>query len=154
MKPWAKAAVQGGACGLMLGLVLLIGGRVWQPPTVADVVRARLFEVVDAAGKASTVVSPSYLSLYDAAGNLRMSLSTDAGMPRLWLYDATPAVRVSLGLTARGSPSLEFRDKSGKSRAVLGSTSLETRRTAEATMRPESSLVLFDQDEKVIWKAP
>lgn len=27
MKPWAKAAVQGGACGLMLGMVLLIGGR-------------------------------------------------------------------------------------------------------------------------------
>jgi hypothetical protein len=27
MKPWAKAAVQGAACGLMIGLVVLIGGR-------------------------------------------------------------------------------------------------------------------------------
>ena len=47
MKPWAEAAVQGAACGLVLGIVLLIGGGLWQP----DVVRARHFEVVDAAGK-------------------------------------------------------------------------------------------------------
>ena len=60
MKPWAKAAVQGAACGLMLGLVLLIDGRLWQPQVAgaqakqaagAEVVKARSFEVVNAAGK-------------------------------------------------------------------------------------------------------
>ena len=59
MSSWTKAAVQGAACGLVFGLVLLAGGRMWQPqvaaaqveqPAVAEVVKARRFEMVDAAG--------------------------------------------------------------------------------------------------------
>ena len=37
---------------------------------------------------------------------------------------------------------------------MVGAISLNAIKTAEVTMRPESSLVLFDKDEKVMWKAP
>jgi len=58
MKALTKAAVQGAACGLVIGTVLLVGQRVSHPvtaaaeaPTVAEVVRARSFELVDKEGK-------------------------------------------------------------------------------------------------------
>ena len=41
-----------------------------------------------------------------------------------------------------------------KPRAVLGSTSLELIKTGTIEKRPESSLVLFDKDGKVIWQTP
>jgi len=56
MNGWAKAALEGAACELMIGVVLVAGGRVWRPanvgaqaerPAVAEVVRARRLEVVD-----------------------------------------------------------------------------------------------------------
>ncbi len=46
------------------------------------------------------------------------------------------------------------RDASGNTRAVLGSTVLETTQTGAVEKRPPSSLVLFDKDGKVTWSAP
>ena len=46
------------------------------------------------------------------------------------------------------------RDASGNTRAVLGSTVLETTQTGAVEKRPPSSLVLFDKNGKVIWSAP
>jgi len=46
-----------------------------------------------------------------------------------------------------------FNDK-GELRATLGATSLETTRTGEVRKRAESSLVLFDKEGKVMWRAP
>ena len=192
MKPWAKAAVQGAACGLMFGLVVLIGGRLWHPqvaaaqakqPAVPDLVNARRFELVDAAGKVRAVLglepdgSPT-LDLFDPAGRMRaflklgpdgspglalcdaaqklrarMVLPSD-GRPSLELRDAAENSRATLRLTEEGSPYLALRDKAGATRAVLGVTSLETIGTAEVTTRSESSLVLFDKDGNVIWRAP
>ena len=34
MNVLTKAAVQGAACGLMIGVVLLVGGQTWRPATV------------------------------------------------------------------------------------------------------------------------
>jgi len=206
MKPWAKAAVQGAACGLVLGLVLLAGGRVWQPQAaaaqakelppipkdffkqqaVAEVVKARRFEVVDEAGKQgatldasglvlyaqggkqAAVLNISGLSLIDTAGERWASLGY-SGLNFLgsgwsmWvrldtsglnLFSTAGNASATLGFTPEGSPRLALSDRNGKLRAVLGATSLETIRTAEVTMRPESSLVLFDKDGKVMWQAP
>lgn len=75
-------------------------------------------------------------------------------VPILDLRDAAGKMRASLFLTKDGSPSLRLGDKTGRLRAVLGATSLETTKTAEVTIRPESSLVLLDTDGKVIWQAP
>ena len=60
MNALTKAAVQGAACGLMIGVVLLVGACMSRPqaaatqPKEADVsgvVRARSLEIVDAGGK-------------------------------------------------------------------------------------------------------
>jgi len=169
---------------------VLIGGRLWWPqsaaaqaPAVPDVVRARRFEVVDAAGKPRAVLrvysdgSPG-LAFSDAAGKARavlgvfsdgspgLSFSDAAGKaravlgvlhdggPSLAFRDAAGKVRAAMHMTEDGNPSLRLEDKNGKPRAVLGATSLETTPTAEVTMRPESSLVLFGTDGKLMWKAP
>jgi hypothetical protein len=49
---------------------------------------------------------------------------------------------------------LELYDEDVRSRAVLGVTPLETVRTGEGTVTAPSSLVLFDKEGKVIFKAP
>jgi hypothetical protein len=45
-------------------------------------------------------------------------------------------------------------DKDGKQRAALGSTDLVTVKTGAEQRTAESSLVLFDRERKVIFKAP
>jgi hypothetical protein len=124
MNTLAKAVVQGAACGLMIGVVLLVGGRVWHPATVAaqskqqavaDVVRARSFEVVDAAGK----------------------------------------VTATLGVLPGGtSPALLLWDTAGNLRVTLGPIAYADLKTGAIINRPESSLLLFDKDRKVLWQAP
>jgi hypothetical protein len=114
MNTLRKAAMQGAACGLMIGVVLLVGGRVWHPATVADVMRARRFEMVDAHGEEQAILGPA----------------------------------------SDGSPNLSLWDAAGKARAVLGAISVPALKTTEQRKRAESSLVLFDKDERVIWVAP
>ena len=63
-------------------------------------------------------------------------------------------VRATAGLWPDGSPRIALYDANKNTRAVFGSTELETRKTRERTRLPESSLVLFDKDGKVIWQAP
>ena len=168
MRPWARAAVQGAACGLMLGLVLLIGGRLWRPEVAAaqakpaavpDVVKAKSFQVVDAAGKrrAGMAVDSDgnpFLGLFDAAGTTRARLAMISdGTTALAFYDAAGKGRAMLSIAKDGRPSLMLLD-SNEIRAVLGATSLTAIKTEEVTIRPESSLVLFDKDGKVMWQAP
>lgn len=45
-------------------------------------------------------------------------------------------------------------DMQKKIRAAIGYTELETTKTGSTQIRPTSSLVLFDKEGKVIWKAP
>ena len=97
-------AVQGAACGLMIGAVVLVGRHVWRPATVAAqtpavpaVVRARRFELVDAAGKTR-------------AG---LSVNSD-GSPNMALFDATGNMRAGLFVLPEKSPHLLLRDAAGK----------------------------------------
>ena len=60
----------------------------------------------------------------------------------------------SLSLSKDGSGVLEITDTNGSSRVVLGTTELVGTRTEEKTIRPPSSIVLFDKDGNVIWSAP
>ena len=74
--------------------------------------------------------------------------------PGLYLMSGLASIRATLQLDDDGSPRLELLDANNRARAVLGRTVLETIRTGESIERPESSLVLFDKDGKVIWRAP
>ena len=135
MKLWAKTAVQGAACGLAIGSVLLIGGRLWRPqvgaaqgkePAVAEVVKARRFEVVDPAGKTRVRLDAgnggsSGLDLYDAEGKMRVRLRVDpVGTGVLDFWDAGGKSRAFLYLRALdGQPGLSLSDAAGKMRAHL-----------------------------------
>ena len=89
------------------------------------------------------------LSVAGRSGGLRVShkvtgrgiLDTEKGTVELNLSDGAPSLRLSDRLM--GHPS-----------SVLGHSGLVETRTGIETKRPASSLVLFDRDGKVIWKAP
>ena len=62
--------------------------------------------------------------------------------------------KIELGLSSDDEkPRLNFYED-GKLRAVLGSSEIEITRTGQTVKQPASSLVLFDKDEKVIWRVP
>jgi hypothetical protein len=59
-----------------------------------------------------------------------------------------------LYLLRDGRVSFSLVDERGKERAVLGQTSLERKATGIVEQLPVASLVLFDKEGKVLWKAP
>jgi hypothetical protein len=115
-------------------------------------------------------------ALYDETGKTRFGLNVLApGSPTMIFVgknemvqlslDVLPDGRAGLMINDKGGASIRLSaepdglgltiiDKDGTSRAVLGSTSLETIGTGALSARPESSLVLFDERGKVIWSAP
>jgi hypothetical protein len=114
-------------------------------------------DLYDAAGKIRMAVAmldgEPGLCLHEAAGGMRAALAMVEHGPDLVLYDATGKPRASLAVF-EGDPGLVLYDAAGKTRAALGATSLETIKTGAITKRSESSLVLFDKEGKVLWKAP
>lgn len=63
-------------------------------------------------------------------------------------------IRAFIALDKEGSPQFQMSDETGKTRAALGHVDLEEIPTGTVSKRPASSLVLFDKDGKVLWKAP
>lgn len=61
---------------------------------------------------------------------------------------------LELYLLQQRQPTLYISDEKGTNRVALGHTKLEYPATGVVEERPPSSLVLFDKDGKVIWKAP
>lgn len=76
------------------------------------------------------------------------------GGPSFVLMDSQMKNRALLGLRRDGEPYLSLLDKNGQVRAALGSIDLKNPITGLNEKRPCSSLVLFDQDGKVIWSTP
>jgi len=100
------------------------------------------------------VVEAERFVLRDTRGKILATLGTEAaGLLALVLSDQNGKTRAGLGVGTSG-PSLVLRDENSKDRAALGHTALEGTATGTVEQRPASSLVLFDRDGKVIWKAP
>jgi len=138
--------------------VMLMGQAL--PSKVAKLVEAERFLVRDTAGKPRATLgllpdgSPS-LNLIDKDGNIRMAVGMKpGGSPSLNLYDKTQTNRAVLATLPDGSPALVLFDKAGETRALLGSNFPMRMHPEEIETRPASSLVLFDKDGKVTWKAP
>ncbi len=72
--------------------------------------------------------------------------------PRLSLIDEHGNGRADLTLR-EGKPGLRLIDESGTGRAVLGATSTEAP-NGKVVNHPESSLLLFAPDGKLLWSAP
>ncbi len=71
----------------------------------------------------------------------------------LWLVNEKGQVRIKLKTDDHGS-SLTLRDSSGRDRTTLGRTDLKVKSTGEIRKRPTSSLVFFNEEDRVIWHAP
>jgi len=151
------------------------------PGPVQDTIRTRRVELVDKKGKVRATFalgpddSPS-LNLYDEKGGPLVSLGvvsgpwpilklqglggsailllvSSTGSPTMAMQDTKGKARGVFRLGPDGSPVLALQDKRGKSRVVMGRIAPQVTGGAEMT-RPISSIVLFDEKEKVIWEAP
>lgn len=110
-------------------------------------------------GKSAVIVTTSEeggagLILTDAksSGMIAMRAATDG--QRISLTGSSKrAIRLTNGQLSHLTY-ISLSDENGIDRAVLGATSLTTTRTGTVEKRAPSSLILFDKDGKVLWKAP
>ena len=86
--------------------------------------------------------------LHDASEKGRAGLFLLADGPRLTLYDGNEKVRASLVGTT-----LKLSDEEGFS-TTIGTTDLVTTATGETHKTSAASVVLFDKDKKLLWRAP
>ena len=94
------------------------------------------------------------VALYDVEGNsrivLRLSDSSDGG---LVLQDDTLRHRLIVGIV-ENEPMLQLYDQKDGLRVTLGTTELKNQATGSTEIRAPSSLVLIDEEGKVVWSAP
>jgi len=167
----------------LLSLVFLIGAGKSGETSVPNEVQAHAFVLVDRngtplarlgllphgawglgfydQGKKSRIVlsvesdGASSISLFgkDGKGSVLLSASS-TGASALRLVDTHWKTRATLATWPDGSPFLQLMDREGKDRALLRYTEVTARGTGELIKRPGSSLLFFDQEENVVWRAP
>lgn len=151
-------AIGAGALALAAVAFLLSAPRS-QASEATGELKAHRFTVIDKEGHDRGALYISEygslrLDLQDAHKVLRASLSVaTSGTPSLDLYDTKGRERAGLEVLANGSSSLKLYD-SGGLRAVLGRAKLEAVQSGKEEERPVSSLVLFDEEGRVLWRAP
>ncbi|MHC4637194.1 MAG: hypothetical protein ACYTBV_06765 [Planctomycetota bacterium] len=135
-------------------LAVVVSVLVWS--LVPKIVRANRFILEDKNSKSratlAVVESGAELFMGDENGELRATLSSDKDGPRLNLYGENGKGDVSL-IVGKSGPRLSLYDENGKGRASLGAAKTNTPDGNTITY-PESSLLLFGPDGKVIWSAP
>ncbi len=94
----------------------------------------------------------SWLSVIGRGEQASLGVHSDSA--DLTVSDENGRTRAALAVGDDGSPSRHLYDEAGKIRASVGHVDLTATRTGSLEERPASSLVLFDKDEKVIWRAP
>ena len=163
---------------------LIVAARLIGPSLVGatkapETIQAKTFEVVDDNGKRrarltiegdggalelgdkigkmrvllSTWGDAATLTLADRAGNMRALLGTEGDATVLSLHDKAGKQRAVLS-TEGDSAALTLDDKAGKQRAVLGNTDLENHETGATEHRATSSLVLLNNQGRVVWGSP
>ena len=167
----------------ILSLVLLIGAGKSGDTSVPNELQAHAFVLVDRhgtplarlgllphgawglgfydQGKKSRIVlsvegdGGSSISLFgkDGKGSLLLSAHSN-GASSLRLVDTHWKTRTTLATWPDGSPFLQLTDREGKDRALLRYTEVTARGTGEIIKRPGPSLLFFDQEETVVWRAP
>jgi hypothetical protein len=173
-----------GAAALVVAVSLLVMGQASQKKTVeanefvlrddSGNMRAKLsvdektsvaqFLLLDKEGRLDIKLDSAWggsLAVADAQGTTRVNISSTAillkGNERESLYLDPTAVGFtsSNGIvkTTLGQAQLHLTDDQGFS-ASLGLAELVTPRTGEVHKTSAASLVLFDKDKNVIWKAP
>lgn len=160
---------------VLLAVVMLsgwLGGAVmswWQSkaqaaPSAAGAQRLLASEVslVDPSGRVRAqlafrqvqgVVQPG-LFLYGPDGKERVGLTLigDTARPAMALSDAAGDTRLWLGLNAKHAPQAVLYDAGRRLRAALGAITLQG--PGGPRKLPVSSLILSDENGKLIWQAP
>ncbi len=177
-------AVTSGCLGGVLSVWFLIPQAVLAQDETQNVLEAREFRLVDASGKLRARLAiddligsrTTGLEMFGENGEKNVILRTgDYGMAfltlaneggataeltvnrqdsQLQLSRSTRNPRVRLGLSQKGLPSLTLFDQNNNLRSILGSTELIVDGTGFTGLPAPSSLLLFDEEGKVVWSAP
>ena len=130
-----------------------------EPPKVIE---AEQFRVVDEEGKTMARLSLAGLFIYDPPNVLPiarydyMGLKLNVENGFVHLSRDGILLLESHGTSLKFDPvlGLSLHDSEGNLRVALGTTRLEHANTGSTEIRAPSSLVLFDEDGKVVWSAP
>jgi len=87
------------------------------------------------------------------AGGTSLNLGMGTRGVGLSFHDKKGKMRMMFALPPDGDPVMGFQDKNGKARVAIGQISPKLWK-GMALEKPISSLVLFDENEKIIWQAP
>jgi len=135
-----------GALLLALAAVPLIGAVM--PEQIPDVVVARAFHAVNENGNIRARIAADGIAYFTELGDygvgIRRAGITNNGIS---YFDENGDLRVAI--TNSG---ITYLDENDTLRARLGSVGLDTPSTGATTTYP-AQVVLFDDDEKVIWQA-
>ena len=150
----------------------LLGGAIvswWQTSAQAAPSRAKAqnvlaseFNLVDASGRVRAQLAfrqvqgelQPGLFLYGLDGKERMGLTLlgKGARPAMALSDPAGNTRLWLGLNAKGAPQTVLYDAERHVRAALGAITLQG--SSRPRKLPVSSLILSDENGKLIWQAP
>ena len=141
----------GALASILIASVLLMGQA-----SPKRTVEANEFVLRDANGKErawlGVIGSGPMLALYDASGKERVRLVALAGGSNFALFNANGEAAARLAVIA-DAPTLDLSDKEGF-QTTIGTADLITPGTGETSKTSAASMVLFDKDKKVLWKAP
>ena len=165
--------------GAVLIMIFLLGTTL---PGQGPTVEAETFIVKDKEGKIRAALGltdssgePGFV-LYDNEGNanvlvnlgtdgspglafyehdrVRVALTVRDSRARLEIFDRANRARLELGLSEEDTVSVRLRDQHDHLRAALGDLELSPRLKSLKKRRSPASLVLFDKQEQLIWRAP
>jgi hypothetical protein len=88
-----------------------------------------------------------------AAGGLTLGVTRD-GEAGLDLAARDKTLRASFRIDSDGLPALRLRDERQKTRAALGHIDLEDPQSGSVEKRSAASMVLFNKEGKIMWRAP
>ena len=96
------------------------------------------------------------LTLADKGGHYRTIMGLGAErQPYIALRDEEGRERLALTLNNEGEPALVFHDKDQNRRVILGAIDItKMKRTGTIEKQSTYSLLLLDEDGKVVWKTP
>lgn len=114
-----------------------------------------IFDGKSAIAQEETSIQAQDFRLVSKDGKVKaaLSISPDTGDPFLIINGKDEKYRLMLNLD-RDSPQIILRDDKAQTRLVIGTTEITNRLKGTIERRPESSLVMFNKDGKLIWSAP
>lgn len=107
-------------------------------------------EDIDAKRATFTLIDANSMHMFRTGEGKEISMLFGPGGVSFWANENGEEQKVSMYATG---PTIDVLDKQGFE-TIIGRTDLETAKTGESHKTSAASIVIFDKDKKVIWKAP